>query len=181
MILYKTTRYEPDGRLCHAWPEREMTPGKATVMLVRFELGYGGSVIEIRPTYIKVSTSCMGLGRSRYDHTEFSGSEEAMKPLLIAVGFWYEARKKKGSQQIKNTVEMMMQNGLNLPIHAALMTTTVFRDWASPTLCVAAGLNAEQATTLLDLKLDKDIIDPIFELLIEGSPFDEAMEFAKVA
>ena len=126
----------------------------------------------------------MGLGYSRYDHTEFSGSEEAMRPLLIAVAFWYTAKKKKGSQQIENTVDMMMKNGLNLPIHAALMTTMMFGGWVPPTLCVAAGLDEQQARTLLELnhkQLEKDALDPIFELLIEGTPFEDALELAKAA
>lgn len=181
MILYKTTRYEPDGRLCHAWDAYEMTPGKATVKLVRLELGYGGRILELQPTYIKVHTSCCGLGRSRYDHTEFSGSEEEMQPLLLAVAFWYQAKKIKGSEQIQKTVDTLMQNGLNLPIHAALMTTMMFRGWVDPTLCAAAGLEEHQAKTLLELKLKDDALDPLFELLIEGSPFDAALELAKAA
>lgn len=192
-ITYQNTRYEPDGRLCHAAEPQQITPGKAVVNLCRFELGYGGRITTLEPTRIVVRTVVM----------EFTGSEEAMKPLMLAVAAWAQGQKVRGKEHIAKTVNSMMENGLNLPIHATMMGVLAFASWASPIMLVAAGLDVEQSKQLLEMaeaRADKwekeekgkgwnpyrktrrsylnDIIDPTIELLVEGAPFDEALELA---
>jgi len=173
-IHYETQRYEPDGRLCGDVITRQETPGQATVNLVRFELGYGGRITDLQPTSIEVRTSCMG----RYDITRFRGTEAEMRPLLLAVGYWLDGQQHHGKEQISKTVDQMVMNGHNRPIHAMMMSTMMFSGWVSPILCAAAGFSEAQILAFLEKKPGKEVLDPIIELAIDGSPVEECLALA---
>lgn len=170
-ISYHTQRYEPDDRLCGDPITREESQGQAVVSLVRYELGYGGHITDLQPTSVTVRTSCLG----RYDITRYSGTEAEMRPLLLAVGYWLEGQQHHGEAQISQTVDQMMLNGYNRPIHAVMMSTLMFSGWVSPILCAAAGLSEAQIRALLEKKPKQDVLDPIIELLIDGSPVEECL------
>lgn len=170
-INYHTQRYEPDGSLCGGPITREETPGQATVSLVRFELGYGGRIKDLQPTSLTIRTSCMG----RYDITRYSGTEAEMRPLLLAVGYWLDGQQQHGEAQIGRTVDQMMVAGLNRPIHAVMMSTLMFSGWVTPVLCASAGLTEEQIRNLLEKKPAKEVLDPVIELLIDGSPVEDCL------
>jgi len=175
-ISYHTQRYEPDGSLCCDPVTREQSPGQATVSLVRYELGYGGRITDLQPTSITVRTSCMG----RYDITRYSGTETEMRPLLLAVGYWLDSHQQHGEAQISRTVNQMMLHGQNLPIYAMMMSTLMFSGWVSPVLCAAAGLSEDQICVLLTRKPEKDVLDPIIELIIDGSSVEECLALIDV-
>jgi len=193
MILCKNQRYESDGRLCGPSVDREMTPGQAAVSLVRFELGYGGSITELQPHRVVIRTSIMG----RYDITEFSGSEEEMLPLMKGVAAFLEARKGTKNKIIDNIVN----SGINTPLMLNMVGSVMFSGLVDPALYCAADLTVEQATALHGLAQTRveeakeraknqpynpyasrpkmsDTIDPVIELVIDGSPFDECLQAA---
>ena len=195
-ITYINTRYEPDGRLCHAMEPQQIGMGHAVIRLVRYELGYGGSIQELTPTRIKVYTSMMG----RYDIVEFEGTEEAMQPLMRAVAAWSYGKQMKGKEHIKETANQLVKNGLNKPFHVTMMGCLMFSGWVDPILCATAGLDEAQAKTLMDhvnaetdrleqiekckpgfyrqsrRSIRNDVIDPIIELIIDGGELDDALE-----
>lgn len=75
MIEYTTTRY--DGRYEHTI-KRSLTQGRAVISLIRFELGFGGTVTHITPTKVVVQTPVFG----KMDVTAFEGGKEEMRPLV---------------------------------------------------------------------------------------------------
>jgi len=181
-VLYFTQRYEPHGALCGPPIEYHRTPGAATTALIRYELGYGGRITHLNATCINASitvrTSCLGFGNSRYDITTFSGDATAMKPLLRAVAVWAEAKNLKGKEHIDAAVETIVTHGFTTPLYVSMLGHLLFSSWVSPLLCAAANLDEKKAKSLLDLKLPAEAFDPIIELLIEGTPFDECWELA---
>jgi len=195
-ITYTNTRYEPDGRLCHAMEPQQISVGHAVIRLVRYELGYGGSIRELTPTYIKVYTNMMG----RYDIVEFEGSEEAMLPLMAAVSAWAYGKEMKGREHIKAVANKCIESNFNRPIQVAMMGMLMFSGWVDPVLCVAAGLDEDESRTLLDhvtrevdrlealekvkpgfyrqsrLSIKSDVMDPLIELVIDGGKLADVLE-----
>ena len=197
MITNTTQRYESWGGLCGLSATREQSSGAAAVSLLRFEMGYGGQLMEVQSDYVKVYTSMMG----RYDITEFRGTPEEMIPLMAGIAFWAEANKKHGKQHQENTANAAIKAGFNTPLKINMMITLMFNGWVNPALYIAAGLTPEQAQRLDAFAKDAtekaeaarktagwnpcasrnkpaDIIDPIIELVIDGASLEDCLQIA---
>ena len=74
---------------CVEFPEtsQEQTQIQALFSLMVFEVAYGGQVEEITPRHIRVRTNLMGC----IDITRFDGSDEEMRPLVLAVYYYLSA------------------------------------------------------------------------------------------
>jgi hypothetical protein len=76
--------------IAHRKKDREECPAietnrtvlNALQLLIEFELGYGGQLIDVSPTKVVTETQVLGC----QDKTEFMGSEEEMKPLVHFAG-----------------------------------------------------------------------------------------------
>ena len=177
MIQYLTQRYEPYGDLCGPPITREMTPGRAVTSLVRFELGYGGSITDLHPDCITVRTSMLG----RYDITKFSGDPQEMMPLLRAVAFWLDSQKQHGSEHIAQTAQQAINFGFNRPLLLQMFSSLMWSPLVPATLCVAANLSVKRIHDILDRNLDDKKLDPVVELIIDGQPVEEALELLEAA
>lgn len=188
-ILYTSQRYEPLGSLCGPPIKKEQSIGAAVISLFRYELGYGGKITDIQPDYIEVLTPMMG----RYDITGFRGSPEEMKPLMVGVSFWMQAKEQQGINHTNKLADFAIKNKFNTPLKLSMLATVGFGGWVAPALYAAAGLTLEQAQMLdahvkAEIERDKqqgylapstgDIIDPIIELIFEGSPFEECLQLS---
>ena len=202
MITYTNQRYEPDGRLCGGPITNQRTIGNAVTMLVRNDLAWGGCISEITPTKIVTRTSCMGFGISRYDITSYEGSEEEMRPLMLAVAAYHEVRGIKGKDVAEQFANSLSAAGINKPIHVSMMSSLMGNSFVLPVLCAVAGLTPEQAQTfqqetarLIDAEeeaqkakpysyrrtrtsITSDIQDTIMAMVIEGGKLEEALEAA---
>lgn len=202
MIEYINQRYEPYGGLCGDAITRELTPGKAVTMLTRVDLGWGGAIQIIQPDHIRVRTSCMGFGTSRYDVTDYKGSAEEMEPLLAAVSCWAHAKGAAGENLARRTADAAIAAGINRPLHLGMLATLAQGGLVYPVLCATAKLTEEQAILLkkraekhADAEMERmkglpsyerssrrslleETIDPIIELVIDGQPFDECLAAA---
>lgn len=196
MITYISQRYEPWGGVCGDPVEKQQTSGKAVVSLIRYELGYGGSITDVTSTRIEVRTSMMG----RYDITTWEGSEEEMEPLLRAISVWYGVKQKRGAKYSTSFAQKLIKSGLNKPIHVAMGAILAQGGLVVPVLCAVAGLSTEDALRLQDRTSSladeqfqaqpmgwyrqslsgilSDIQNPLFELLIDGEPFEETLALA---
>lgn len=169
-IHYKTSRYNgaPDPWVV----ERDFTLGNALVSLIKYELGFGGSVQELSATRIVVKTSFFG----NYDIVEFSGAEDAMRPLLLGVGAYSEVRKSAHEALVFSTLEVLrLPGGGYRPLDVA--TLGPFLIGQAPVklaLLVAAGIEpteamlthtTEDVAAVVQMALDDDARDAGLELL----------------
>lgn len=65
----------------------ERSPSQALYSLVKFELGYGGMIVDASETSITVRTQVLNC----VDHTTFSGSKEDMQSLVETAYYFMKA------------------------------------------------------------------------------------------
>ncbi|MGB4768324.1 MAG: hypothetical protein WBP22_03635 [Candidatus Saccharimonas sp.] len=107
MIEYTTTR--------HSGPRqdtivREKKVGDSLISLVRFELGWGGQVIEMTETRITTRTPIFDF----IDITTFEGSIDEMRVLVVATSLFYELQdddtlKSRATQGALNTISHLRE------------------------------------------------------------------------
>ena len=169
-IRYKSSRYNGAAQ---PWVvERDDTIGRMLVSLVKCELGFGGTVQEVSSTKIVVKTCFSG----NYDIVEFSGSEAAMKPLLLGAAAYAEVRKSAHEALVFSTLEVLrLPGGGYRPLDVA--TLGPFLIGQAPVklaLLVAAGIEpteamlthtTEDVAAVVQMALDDDARDAGLELL----------------
>lgn len=103
-IIAKRTKA---GEICSPL-NYELTVGQAMQLLLQYELGFGGFIRKFEPAFISVRTKVLGC----IDDTEFSGSENDMKYLYSAVGYYYMLRNKFEDNDIDRFISATKGNPL---------------------------------------------------------------------
>ena len=169
-IRYKSSRYNgaPEPHVV----QYDKPVGEALVSLLQYELGSGGAVQEVSSTKIVVKTRFFG----NYDIVEFSGSEAAMKPLLLGVAAYAEVRESAHDALLSGTHEVLhLPGGGFRPLDVAMLGP--FLMGQAPVklaLLVAAGIaptevmlthTVEAVADAVQMGLDDDAIAVAVELL----------------
>lgn len=85
---YYNHRVEAGGGYDYGVTEQIKDFKGAVESLFRYELGYGGRLVEVTPTRIVVRTRVL----SKVDTVTFESTEKEMVPLLVLLRAWSEAQ-----------------------------------------------------------------------------------------
>lgn len=106
MITIKSTRQR--GTESFDLSKRQVSVSSALESLCRYELAFGGQLIDANKTCLKIKTIVFNC----IDETTFTGSENEMQTLIDATFAHYELTKRNIDTIIKNTI----QNSHGLPL-----------------------------------------------------------------
>jgi hypothetical protein len=152
----------------HNYPVRKASLSEAIRSLVRFELGYGGRVVEISETRIKVITIVL----SKIDTTIFIGTKEEMEPLLVAVAVFMDGHKLYGMDRLVNDVMNLTKGKALLVAHASGLIAG--GKFVKPATMIALLNNIDHYELLKDAEYD-DFLTAC-ELLREGNTIEEVID-----
>lgn len=83
--MIKVESIRNNGGEDYRYPDQERTTASAFVSLVRFELGYGATLLDLSLTKVQVRTQVL----AATDVVTFTGSEEEMRPLVAAAVIFF--------------------------------------------------------------------------------------------
>lgn len=133
MITVSNQRYESDGRKCGEAFVKSCSAEQAAWELVKFELGFGGHIVQVDDTSLTVKTSILG---ARFDVVSYSSElSSSLRPLHLMGALWTEVTRARLQQKI--SMELVESNPIFLrPI------------WAAHALPVFAGQATMKATLI---------------------------------
>ncbi len=94
---------------------------EALIHLAKHELGWGGRIVGLGPTHIKVVTTIFECR----DTSVYKGTAEELKPLFELVYFYLEAKKKYGNTIVDgmvNSTERLPEEIRGVPLYLSMMT-----------------------------------------------------------
>lgn len=101
MVHYKNSRH--NGGFEPYVVERDFTPTKAFEALVFCEIGFGTSITGLTSTQILCNTNVLGT----IDVVEFTGTEQEMRPLVMAAAYYIAVLKTRRDEVIENVLELL--------------------------------------------------------------------------
>lgn len=131
MITINSIRHNGDE---YHYPERSETRLAALNKLVEFELGYGGSVVDLTKTKVVVQTRVLNC----VDITTFEGSEDDMRPLVEVAGYYMMVSQGEANEQIISAVV----EKLGTPPHQVGMFRPLYLQGMAPLMIGASRVKA---------------------------------------
>jgi len=150
-------------------------PLEAVVHLAKVELGWGGQIVEIDESHIKVQTRVLAC----IDISIFEGPVEEMKPLFELVYFYLEASQKHSDLIVDQTVDYTssLPNGVgNRPFFFTMLAPLLMGgNRLKVAVMLACGLKDEvDIKTGLEASIE-DLVAAVQLSQQEGSSFREAL------
>lgn len=172
MIEVKFRRFESHDGYEYPSLERKLLPSQAVTHILRFELGWGGRVIEATETSLTLRTSCM----SKVDVDTYSGTPAEMETLHRAVSIWAQLR---GIARCMTDAVADRVQGLVPSVNIVQTVSHIKGGSKVVDLAMARLVDLNETDCKEAMSLGQDVLDPIIQLMLEtGAEFRECMEVA---
>jgi len=165
VITYVNARYNGS-------PEPNVTQHKksthaAYTSLVRFEIGYGGVIVDLSPTKVVCKTPVLG----SVDVVTFTGSEKDMRPLVLAAGYSLQLRAAHKDELIDGTMRSLssLTGGKPKTFEVAHFGPLLMGQSIAKAACLL-GIEVEPTEGLLNRSFD-DLMAAAELHLETGEPF----------
>jgi len=191
MIKSISQRYEPFGDLCGPPIERNQPEGKALAGFLKFEVGFGGKIVQIESDderlEFEVHTSLF-LGR-RYDRTLYKAKIEDAKMMALAIkalvtatnndefteariNFLARVLEGNAALVISSGAGLLMGAGLARAVALSVLGRDVKEEHAESFVEQMKQFNSDTLYTFLELNIDDGI--PVETLMNDEELWKEA-------
>lgn len=149
----------------------ERTVGDALQMLIKYELGFGGTITNFNSEKPSLTVNTQVL--NCHDQTVFTGSKEEMQPLLMAAGMWLEAKKRVDLNMYTQAVLEYTKGAMGPSVWYAGMV--LGRLISERFMLIALGISDEATLEQFSALNSKDLLG-VLDLLHEGYTPDQIKE-----
>lgn len=144
---------------------RELTAIGALIRLMLYEVGYGGEVTRVTKSRIDVRTQVLNC----VDHVTFDGSEEEMRPLLLAIYYFLYLidRREMAETSFQQLQQMCGGSGQISLLLASLDPIFTTMKPAKISMLIALEI-WDEAELQAVMKLPNEDLQPVLELRQEN-------------